>query len=363
MSQRKVSDRVLRRLKELLSIKELNDAPFIKNKVEDVETLWLRKKKRLDYSNKYSEEVKERIYSGMGFGRWSYEEHKNFIIGIFQFGNKWKEIVNLIKTRNCIQARSHSQKFFFKLFKFAETQDMEHYVNLKNLFSFGKEIGEEKLSLLKDFLIKAYDQLENGEQIDYFKNNLLVQFLKKLEKNKEARLKELLAAQKVKKFKNEEFKKIKQQKIGNGSQKEASAISETNPSEKRLLKYFYIEKVKNKRASVTISVAENKKFSQQEKIFNIEKHSIKKHGLKIQITNSKRVFSGCYLTEDTTNSYKLNEAKVCDSINLFEYNNFSLVETIGNLNFINFSIRIYFFFKFFYLPIFYFPSNLFHHFI
>jgi SHAQKYF class myb-like DNA-binding protein len=52
---------------------------------------------------------------GFSTGRWSLEEHKKFIQGLFQFGNDWKEIQTLIGTRSCAQARSHAQKFFSKI--------------------------------------------------------------------------------------------------------------------------------------------------------------------------------------------------------------------------------------------------------
>jgi len=195
-TKKTVSSRILNRLSELLNTRELREATFMLSdsstsngtkQPSDVR-LFLRRKKRLDYSNKLSASVKLRINSGLGFGRWTYEEHKNFIEGIFVFGNKWKEISKLIKTRNCIQARSHSQKFFFKLFKFADTPDLERYVNLNNLFSFGKEIKDEKLLLLKIFLVKVYEKIENGENVDYFKSNLLVEFLRKLKKSNKNKL-------------------------------------------------------------------------------------------------------------------------------------------------------------------------------
>lgn len=51
-------------------------------------------------------------------GRWSEEEHQKFIDGILQFGNDWKKVQDLIKTRSSTQARSHAQKFFLKIKKF-----------------------------------------------------------------------------------------------------------------------------------------------------------------------------------------------------------------------------------------------------
>lgn len=48
-------------------------------------------------------------------GPWTNEEHEKFIEGILKFGNKWKIIQEIIKTRNSTQVRSHAQKFFKKI--------------------------------------------------------------------------------------------------------------------------------------------------------------------------------------------------------------------------------------------------------
>lgn len=168
-----------KKLKELLSTRELSDA--IAFSEENQSQLLLRKKRRLDYNDKYSEAIKLKLSKGLKNGRWSYEEHKNFIVGIFKFGYKWKEITKLIATRNGAQSRSHCQKFFNKLCKFTDDPNLLRYINLKNLFEHGKIIEEEKMQILQEFLIKAYDQIENAENLDYYKNCLVVKFLKDME--------------------------------------------------------------------------------------------------------------------------------------------------------------------------------------
>ena len=50
-------------------------------------------------------------------GRWTDEEHKKFIKGIIEYGNEWKKVQKIIKTRNSTQARSHAQKFFLRIKK------------------------------------------------------------------------------------------------------------------------------------------------------------------------------------------------------------------------------------------------------
>ena len=48
-------------------------------------------------------------------GRWEKEEKNQFIIGIVLYGNNWKKVKTLIKTRSAVQVRSHAQKFFKKM--------------------------------------------------------------------------------------------------------------------------------------------------------------------------------------------------------------------------------------------------------
>ena len=50
-------------------------------------------------------------------GRWTDEEHKKFLEGILEYGNEWKKVRKIIKTRTSTQARSHAQKFFLRIKK------------------------------------------------------------------------------------------------------------------------------------------------------------------------------------------------------------------------------------------------------
>ncbi len=63
--------------------------------------------------------AKECQVDGVEFqtGKWSDEEHENFILGILKYGNKWKKVQQIIKTRSSDQARTHAQKFFLKIKK------------------------------------------------------------------------------------------------------------------------------------------------------------------------------------------------------------------------------------------------------
>ncbi len=59
----------------------------------------------------------ENINNQFHTGRWTEEEHKKFIEGILEYGNEWKKVQQIIKTRSSTQARSHAQNFFLRVKK------------------------------------------------------------------------------------------------------------------------------------------------------------------------------------------------------------------------------------------------------
>lgn len=50
-------------------------------------------------------------------GRWTTEEHKQFLEGLRIYGKEWKKVSRLVKTRTLVQIRTHAQKYFLKLEK------------------------------------------------------------------------------------------------------------------------------------------------------------------------------------------------------------------------------------------------------
>ena len=67
-------------------------------------------------------------------GRWTEEEHKKFLKGIIEYGNNWKMVEQLIKTRSSSQARSHAQKYFVKVKKKIISQ--KKLFNARNLLNY-----------------------------------------------------------------------------------------------------------------------------------------------------------------------------------------------------------------------------------
>ena len=56
---------------------------------------------------------------GLQNGRWTKEEHDNFLLGITLHGRDWSKVAALVKTRTSAQIRSHAQKYYAKLQKSA----------------------------------------------------------------------------------------------------------------------------------------------------------------------------------------------------------------------------------------------------
>ena len=88
--------------------------------------------------SKSKDKIIEPIKEGKGvqfnMGRWTKEEHKKFLKGIIEYGNNWKMIEQLIRTRSSSQARSHAQKYFVKVKKKIISQNK--IFNARNLLNY-----------------------------------------------------------------------------------------------------------------------------------------------------------------------------------------------------------------------------------
>lgn len=55
--------------------------------------------------------------AGVSNGRWTREEHEQFLESIRLYGKDWRKIEEHVGTRTCSQIRSHAQKYFLRLEK------------------------------------------------------------------------------------------------------------------------------------------------------------------------------------------------------------------------------------------------------
>ena len=151
----------------------------------------------------YQKIISKNNESKYNSGRWKEEEHKKFIEAILEYGNEWKKVQKIIKTRSSTQARSHAQKFFLRIkknlclkkssFNFNDNNDNSSLINDNEKFSIkyffdllnGNEkkekdkINDGKLSLEKkekflNFVSKFsnYDLNDNGSNINNSNNKI-----------------------------------------------------------------------------------------------------------------------------------------------------------------------------------------------
>jgi SHAQKYF class myb-like DNA-binding protein len=64
--------------------------------------------------------TKSRKKSNESTGRWTAEEHREFLRGLQIHGREWKKVATLIPSRSSAQVRSHAQKYFVRLQKLQE---------------------------------------------------------------------------------------------------------------------------------------------------------------------------------------------------------------------------------------------------
>ena len=106
---------------------------------EKVKNYNLKENENTDSNNEYNS------------GRWTNEEHQKFIEGILKYGNEWKKVQSIIKTRSSTQARSHAQKFFLRMKKEISptilsdsNQLLEYIINTSNISSNNTNLTQEQ---------------------------------------------------------------------------------------------------------------------------------------------------------------------------------------------------------------------------
>jgi SHAQKYF class myb-like DNA-binding protein len=131
-------------------------------------------------SNSNSNETNEKKYQS---GRWTKEEHEKFIEGILKYGNEWRKVQKIIKTRSSTQARSHAQKFFLKLRKeinITTLSDPDKFLELivnssdksKSNFKLTNEQKEKLMTVLRMNLKAEENSNKSGNEGCNYSNNI-----------------------------------------------------------------------------------------------------------------------------------------------------------------------------------------------
>ena len=76
-------------------------------------------------------EEKTPSHSPYNTGRWTDQEHEDFIKGLRSYGKNWDMLAYSVKTRSATQVRSHAQKFFLKCASKYKRKVEPEYVSLK----------------------------------------------------------------------------------------------------------------------------------------------------------------------------------------------------------------------------------------
>ena len=113
-------------------------------------------------------------------GRWTKEEHQKFIEGILNYGNEWKKVQKIIKTRSSTQARSHAQKFFLRIRKevnleiLSDTEKLLNYIvnssGKKHILT--KDEKEKLLTVIRSNLKAEESSNKSGKEGNNFSINL-----------------------------------------------------------------------------------------------------------------------------------------------------------------------------------------------
>ena len=242
-------------------------------------------------------------------GRWTNEEHEKFIEGILKFGNEWKRVQSIIKTRSSTQARSHAQKFFLRMKKeispniISDQNLLIQYIintsnNFKNYTELTQEQKEKLFSVIRSNL--KPDEIQNKSNKDIQSiNEDNKQFEQKMEIN------------------NEEYDDLAYYKYNNINQN-------TNETDNKR-KITFCSKKRKSSSDLLLSTNSNK-------IFNISKDINHKKSMEISKTNNFMNKSTLQNIDEDQNQYNLNNLKKINNIN----NNYIINNNnINNNNFIN----------------------------
>ena len=298
---------------QITNIKDNNTNDNIKNSISskiiennDYKNLYEQKQVNNFLKENENSDSNQNEYNA---GRWTNEEHEKFIEGILKFGNEWKRVQSIIKTRSSTQARSHAQKFFLRLKKeispkiISDQNLLIQYIintsnNSKNYSELTQEQKEKLFSVIRSNL--KPDDIQNKSS----KDNLSInednkQFEQKMEYN------------------NEEYDDLAYYKYNNIN------INKSEKDNKRKITFCS----KKRKSSSDLLLTKN-----SNKIFNISKDINHKKSMEINKTKNYMNNLSLQNSEEDQRQYNLNNYKKISNIN----NNYIINNnTINNNNFIN----------------------------
>ena len=249
-------------------------------------------------------------------GRWTNEEHQKFIEGILKYGNEWKRVQSIIKTRSSTQARSHAQKFFLRLKKeispkiLADPNQLLEYIitstnKAKNYTNLTPEQKERLFSVIRSNLKPEESQNRN---INIYNTN---QYINKNRENESG----------LDYIKEEEYDNLAYNKENIINKK----MSISDIGEKR--KITFCSKKRKNSSDYILSINENR-------IFNIQKDM--NHKRSMDITKKSDIFVNNLTKNNIEKKNSYNEFNNSINNNLYINNNNNINNNLNNINNNNF---------------------------
>ena len=192
-------------------------------------------------------------------GRWTDLEHQKFIEGILEYGNEWKKVQGVIKTRSSTQARSHAQKFFLRIKK-----------NATNPL-----VWDDQEKLL-DYIINSNIELANKKPLTISQKKQLLSAIRSNLKPDEKKLQNENINKNAEIIVEENEEEDEKDNLGYNKDEDLKNIRK-NSSKLSFISDFEEKDKKNKMKFLL-----NKRKSSSTSIFNIEKDF--KHRLSMEIS-------------------------------------------------------------------------------
>ena len=135
-------------------------------------------RKKLYFDIKSTNKKKSLKNSNFNNGRWKKDEHNQFLQGIALYGNNWKKIKSLIRTRTATQVRSHAQKFFNKA-KLFKDDNLGIDFTLNSIHDFNDMLKQIKhinpnyniVNIFKKLYFKTENKINYKEPKNNYNNN------------------------------------------------------------------------------------------------------------------------------------------------------------------------------------------------
>jgi len=255
-------------------------------------------------------------------GRWTKEEHNKFIRGLIEFGNDWKKVQKIIKSRSSSQSRSHAQKFFLKLKNSIKSAKIGNEQN--ELFEY---IFEENKSILDLNDIKLTE--EEKKQL----LNIIISSINLFDKNKKGNKIVILNSENYNNYSYNNYKDKFITKSNNNSfhsdedEEDLSQEQIKNNNENNDYKNIKFINNKRKRSNYENNNSENNKSNKDKKIFYIKKCTKYKYSEDFLINKEN---NNSKLTSNNNGNNKPKNKTITQKFNI--YNNTNEVNGVGANN-------------------------------